>query len=370
MIIPINKQLHKDIQQVVDNWDESSTIGDIFVRVAPFMKMYNQYSNRYDQALSTLTKCMKNEEFQLLVEEIDGTTKLGSRLESLLIAPIQRIPRYTLLLQELRKSTPENHSDISHLDKAIPLVQQVANYINSNMSQVENQEKLLSLSLAGAESLLKPHRVLLHEGIVLDGKKKVHVWLFNDIFVHVPDNLAKNKENLNKTKYQWPLHLIWLGESSVKNKTQSNFAISGPTRSYIFTCLIEEAQVWLSKIENSIHKHLEYLSVTQDLELQKEKDAKMSYSDPRRFGTFQFPNGGNYTGWWDNGMFEGSGTFEFFGSIFVGSFSKNLKQGNGVLNYVTGEIYDGEWKDDKQSMFEMFVFFVVFLLIFFVCISW
>ena len=105
MIIPINEQLCKDIQKVVDDWSASSTLGDIFVKVAPFMKMYNQYSNRYDQALATLGRCMKNEEFALLVEEIDGTTKLGSRLESLLIAPIQRIPRYILLLEVLYNFT-------------------------------------------------------------------------------------------------------------------------------------------------------------------------------------------------------------------------------------------------------------------------
>ena len=301
MIIPINQQLKNDLQKVIDSWSDSSTVGDIFVRVAPFMKMYNQYSNRYDNALSTLGKCMKNEEFQLLVEEIDGTAKLGSRLESLLISPIQRIPRYSLLLKELRKATPDGHPDIGHLDKAIPLVQQVANYINSNISAVENQEKLLSLSLAGAQSLLKPHRVLLHEGIVQDGKKKMHIWLFNDILVQIPDALTKNKENLNKPKYQWPLHLIWLGDSGVKNKTHGTFAATGPTKSYVFTCLIEEATTWVSKIAGAIKQHLEYLSITQDIQLTEEKNAKMTFENPNRFGTFTFPNTATYTGWWRDG---------------------------------------------------------------------
>ena len=300
MIIPINEQLCKDIQKVVDDWSDSSTIGDIFVRVAPFMKMYNQYSNRYDQALATLGRCMKNEEFALLVEEIDGTTKLGSRLESLLIAPIQRIPRYSLLLQELRKSTPQDHPDIAHLDKAIPLVQQVANYINSNMSEVENQEKLLELSLAGAQSLLKPHRVLLQEAVVLEGKKKVHIWLFNDILVQIPDNLSKHKENLNKPEYQWPLHLIWLGDTSVK-KTQATWSVTGPTKTYTFTCLIDEATQWVNKITTAIKQHLEYLSVTQDVELEQEKNAAMTFENPNRFGTFEFPNKAKYTGWWKDG---------------------------------------------------------------------
>jgi hypothetical protein len=53
------------------------------------------------------------------------------------------------------------------------------------------------------QSLLKPHRQLIHEGVITESKsRKMHFWLFNDIFVHVPDNKAKNKANLTKPKYQ------------------------------------------------------------------------------------------------------------------------------------------------------------------------
>jgi hypothetical protein len=348
MIIPINKQLQSDLQTAVDHWNEQSTLGDIFIRVAPFFRMYNQYSTRYDHALTTLTKCMKNEEFLALVEEIDTTTKLGSRLESLLIAPIQRIPRYNLLLQELRKATPEGHPDCQHLDKAIPVLQDVANYINSNMSAVENQEKLLSLSLAGAQSLLKPHRVLLHEGVLpTTDKKKLHIWLFNDIVVQLPEGETKNKENLNKPKYQWPLHLVWLGETCVKSKTQASYTITGPTKSYTLVGLIEEITVWVEKIHSAIVQHLEYLMVTQDKSLEQEKKAQMTWGNPARFGSFCFPNTASYTGWWNLGLFQGSGKLDYFDSVYEGTFVSSLKEGTGSLRYITRDIYEGEWKNDR-----------------------
>ena len=151
LIYKINNQLLSEIEKVVNDWKDTSIIGDVFHRTAPFLKMYNQYSNKYDNALATLGRCCKNENFCGLVEEIDQTTGLSSRLEGLLIAPVQRIPRYTLLLQELKRHTPQDHPDVAHLEKAIPLMAEVADYINNNMKQVENQAKLISLSLKGAQ---------------------------------------------------------------------------------------------------------------------------------------------------------------------------------------------------------------------------
>jgi hypothetical protein len=50
----------------------------------------------------------------------------GLNLASLLITPIQRVPRYKMFLDEIRKNTPPNHPDTSALDKAYALVAQAA----------------------------------------------------------------------------------------------------------------------------------------------------------------------------------------------------------------------------------------------------
>jgi len=351
MILPINEQLFSDLSKIIEgDWNDNSSLGDTFVRVAPFLKMYNQYSNRYDHALATLARCSKNESFSQLVEEIDGTTKLGARLEALLIAPIQRIPRYTLLLQELKRYTPESHPDQAHLARAIPLMQEVGDYINRDMLQSENQAKLLELSMQGAQSLLKPHRVLLHESTTWSeaaNKRKMHAWIFNDILVLLPDAKAKNRTQLTNPKFQWPLHLVWVGEKSKKYK--NTFTLIGPTRNYLITCLAEELDTWINHIHHSVQQHLEYLSVTQDTELQTEKEAKMTLDNPKRYGTYQFPTSETYSGWWLSGKFEGIGKFSFFGNVYEGAYRDHMKEGKGVMKFVSGEVYDGEWLKDKQQ---------------------
>ncbi len=38
------------------------------------------------------------------------------------------------------------------------------------------------------------------------------------------------------------------------------------------------------------------------------------------------------------------------GDVYVGFFSKDMKHGKGTLTFkATGDIYDGEWQQDKMS---------------------
>ena len=50
-------------------------------------------------------------------------------LRSLLIMPVQRIPRYNLLLGELLKETPNTHPDHADLTTAVAAMKQVAEHV-------------------------------------------------------------------------------------------------------------------------------------------------------------------------------------------------------------------------------------------------
>jgi len=75
----------------------------------------------------------------------------GLTLSAYLIMPIQRIPRYRMLLEVLVKFTPQDHSDFKHLNEALEVVRDVANYINTHIAK----EVLLLLILLLL--LLSPH---------------------------------------------------------------------------------------------------------------------------------------------------------------------------------------------------------------------
>jgi hypothetical protein len=52
------------------------------------------------------------------------------------VVPVQRIPRYVLLLKELLKCTPESHSDFANCQKAHASLEKVAGLINEKKREV------------------------------------------------------------------------------------------------------------------------------------------------------------------------------------------------------------------------------------------
>jgi len=66
-------------------------------------------------------------------------------LSALLIMPIQRLPRYELLLSELVKNTSENHSDFASLSEALKYIREVNLYINQRQKKDDERLQVMEL---------------------------------------------------------------------------------------------------------------------------------------------------------------------------------------------------------------------------------
>ena len=110
--------------------------------------MYTDYSNNYESSLNTHTQSLKtNKTYANIVEPIlkDAEKEGGLELFALLIMPIQRIPRYQLLLQDLLRNTLESHPDYSKVQHALAQITSVAVHVNESIRQTENSQRVLSL---------------------------------------------------------------------------------------------------------------------------------------------------------------------------------------------------------------------------------
>jgi len=79
--------------------------------------------------------------------------------------PVQRIPRYMLLLRELISKTPETHPDYEDLKKAHVVIASVAEEVNKGVGDAEKEKKkqeIIKRNYAGLD-------VRLHCFIVLGG---------------------------------------------------------------------------------------------------------------------------------------------------------------------------------------------------------
>lgn len=72
---------------------DASNIGAAFVKFGDYLKMYTAFVNGYDNVLSTLAALKANKKFKAFGDAIRAADPTLS-LESLMIMPIQRIPRY------------------------------------------------------------------------------------------------------------------------------------------------------------------------------------------------------------------------------------------------------------------------------------
>ncbi|CAH8451242.1 unnamed protein product [Dicrocoelium dendriticum] len=77
-------------------------IEEAFLTLAPCLKLYADYARRYQSILVILETCSSlSYELQQFLEHQESSPNVRLQLPALLIMPIQRIPRYSLLFQEL-----------------------------------------------------------------------------------------------------------------------------------------------------------------------------------------------------------------------------------------------------------------------------
>ncbi|XXQ31443.1 DH domain-containing protein [Plasmodiophora brassicae] len=187
-IAALNKLLLADLQECSCTV-QCACVPGVFVRFAGVFKLYSEYVNGFDRCLQMLSDLRDNVAFNRFLA---GT---GVQLTSLMISPIQRIPRYLLLLQELARHTPSDHTAFTVIQQAVDKIRAIADHLNDSKKRVEDLTKLLTLQarIAGrAPSLVKPDRELLLDGIVrkrsssstaLSRRHARHVFVFSDMIL-------------------------------------------------------------------------------------------------------------------------------------------------------------------------------------------
>jgi len=167
-----------------------------FQRMADFLKMYTQYVNSYDVAMTTMHRLNKKKKFKAFLDKQQAAAAQG--LMSFLIMPVQRIPRYVLLLKELIKNTNDDDQTKEPLRQSLTKVQDIAAYVNEQKRQMESRTTLLNISArlrnVGHFELFKPDRHLVKKGVLhswhhrLTKQKQHHFMLFTDVVLWTSPN--------------------------------------------------------------------------------------------------------------------------------------------------------------------------------------
>ncbi|XP_078346443.1 rho guanine nucleotide exchange factor 39-like [Oculina patagonica] len=183
---------------------ETLGLGDAFLAMAPFIKLYSTYANNFAKAQAALQEWEKKSvEFATFKKAQEARAECkGLNLAALLITPVQRVPRYKLLLESLLNKTPKDHSDFEKLQEATVEINKVAHHINENIRQRENFQKMLSIQNSltgeGAPKILAPGRLFIKEGPLLKvcsrGSQERMFFLFSDILLYAKKGGSLDKE--------------------------------------------------------------------------------------------------------------------------------------------------------------------------------
>ena len=171
-IYGLHIQLYNDLTQEENLADLK--IGSIFGLYAHFLKMYTQYLTNFEIAMTRRAELMtSNKSFsQLLDKSIVDPRCKGSGIESFLVEPVQRIPRYRMLMEQILKFTPEDHIDYEDLKASLAKVSEVAAHNNEAIRHREHKERIMSIMMtfeprSRINLLDEPSRHLVKEGELL-----------------------------------------------------------------------------------------------------------------------------------------------------------------------------------------------------------
>ncbi|KAH9364375.1 hypothetical protein HPB48_000332 [Haemaphysalis longicornis] len=168
-------RLHHDfllprLQERLDAWERDPRIGDVMKDFAPFLKMYAEYVKNFDQSVQLLASCYaKHPRFAAVLDEIHAMPQCGSlTVQHHMLTPVQRVPRYQLLLKEYLKKLPEGSPDKDDTERALELVSKAADHANQAMKKIDQFKQLLEIQelVGGGVDLVSPTRELLRQGKV------------------------------------------------------------------------------------------------------------------------------------------------------------------------------------------------------------
>lgn len=139
----ISKELVAKLQTRLAHWDVNTTlIGDVLVEMFSYLMMFEPYFKSRKRGNEVKMKLEKNnEKFRNFLAKVS----CNHTLDSLLLMPIQRVPRYELILKELVKRTHEDHPDYENLKEAQSKAQKTAEALNEHIRQIENETKVVEV---------------------------------------------------------------------------------------------------------------------------------------------------------------------------------------------------------------------------------
>jgi hypothetical protein len=271
--------------------------------------------------------------------------------------PVQRMPRYKMLLADLLKHTAESHPDFQNLKDALSMVSAIAMAINEKIRSSETTQGLCVCVVCLFSFHIVLFFCLLCVALLEDGRQKDRLSPFvtkeRTVLIKGADasikiDQAKSLLKLKADVYILSDHVLFLLRRSVRSDVYpwlDEFShIFWPTR-----------LIWVKKATlGGLHIGGPLFGITMkikklqsefgDLLIKEMNKHKGAGEETLRTGVYAFHDSGvKYDGEWRGsvagGFMEGRGSIALgLGMIYTGTFVKNEMTGPGKMKLPTGEL--------------------------------
>eukprot|EP01090_Pellita_catalonica_P015093 TRINITY_DN3992_c0_g1_i1.p1 TRINITY_DN3992_c0_g1~~TRINITY_DN3992_c0_g1_i1.p1 ORF type:complete len:1039 (-),score=172.33 TRINITY_DN3992_c0_g1_i1:36-3047(-) len=361
-----NKILLTELESRLQVWNTGapSVIADIFIKRCDndknFLTLYSQYCNNHKAANERYEKIRKSKKISAFLKACQQNAA-NYNLGALLITPIQRVPRYPLLLREVLSKTETSHPDHASLTEAISKLIKLTADINQEVLKGDSVLAVSSLSksITGIKKLQNSKRQLIKHGPmkVTTSEPYTYVLLFDDICAFAAPQPNSKKKLMIKETIQ--LETCWVDDLGGPG-SETSFQIHSPDNSYFLTTPKKEFKTnWITKLNQLIFARSNAVGYAPADDgsrtfSHKFKDGSVYEGEwkeakPWGVGKRTFKSNYVYEGSWANGKFEGQGTMQYGpGTSYTGNWQRGKPHGSGVLIDLTAT-YTGTWNSGLKD---------------------
>ncbi|KAJ3276081.1 Myosin 10A, isoform D [Terramyces sp. JEL0728] len=253
----------------IDDIRNINAYAEVFLSMGERFMCYIPYcSNQQANSAKFIKSLLAKAEIKSFLEEVYRNPIIRQLdLPGFLLKPIQRICKYPLLIREMIKNTPPDHSDLISINKAMERMQNCVATINECARKLNGMKPMIEVQNRFSEkiNIVNSNRFLVREDAIQvmfsDSRKTRKMFMFNDMLILARKDWRDKHHVIEKTALK-DIRVCDISEtlgSQGNGSTQlleieilATSEYDQPNRYIIAHSSIQEKQTWLDAYKSLV----------------------------------------------------------------------------------------------------------------------